>query len=56
MKKFITATFAVLFCMSLPVFAKAMKIGSGAGYKQPVMKLVNKLKADGADIDPIFGN
>lgn len=54
-KKLITAA-VIIFGLSLPILAQSLRIGSGAGYKQPVMKLINHLKQTGFDIDPIFGN
>lgn len=52
MKKFL-----FVFCVcALFLNAQPLRIGAGAGYKKPVMEVVNELNQKGFQIEAVFGN
>ncbi|KIM06775.1 MAG: molybdenum ABC transporter substrate-binding protein [Sulfurovum sp. FS08-3] len=38
------------------VCAQGLKVGSGAGYKKPLMEVIQEYEKSGAKIEPFFGN
>ena len=46
----------ILLALASCIYAEALKIASGAGYKKPLMDIVKEYEKSEAKIEPFFGN